>query len=183
MSSKRSLTAGGIYCGGLEPNGMERCVEDVVEVVGDTPFCRGHLWKVTRAILSGGDRSRSVSYAWVVYYLGDPQTQLVKIGTSGVLANRLTELRRSYPGALLLATEPGGIDVERSRHQQFEHLRVESISAVLPVGGQTEWFRKEPELMDHIGRVRLQHGILAPKGTVHASWISPLFGDHRLGAR
>lgn len=168
-------------CGGLEFNGVQRCVDEVLEVVGDVPLCRLHLWKLTRALLTGGDRQPA--HNWVVYYLGDPHKQLVKIGTSGVLPARISELRRHYPGAMLLATELGGRDQERARHEQFASLRTTSTSDVFPCGGDTEWFRKEPELMDHIGRVRLQHGIIAPKGMIHPSWITPLFGDHRLGAR
>ena len=78
---------------------------------------------------------------WTVYYLrvGDR----VKIGTSRNLEQRI----RSYPpGSELLATEPGGFDVERKRCRQFTRYLV---------GGQ-EWFNPGPPLIEHINSLRDQ---------------------------
>lgn len=73
----------------------------------------------------------------VVYYLrvGD----LIKIGTSRNLASRLAVYP---PNATVLATEPGSTDLERWRHEQFNHL----------LAGRNEWFRADDELLAHIER-------------------------------
>lgn len=71
----------------------------------------------------------------VVYYLlvGD----LVKIGTTNHLARRL----QSYPPtSVLLATEPGSVDVEVERHRQFR----EYLSA------RREWFTPGPRLREFV---------------------------------
>lgn len=78
-----------------------------------------------------------------VYYV--QVGQLIKIGYSGALATRLA----SYPpNKRLLATEPGGMDLESSRHRQFAQL--------LEVG--KEWFSPGPELLAHINDLREQAG-------------------------
>lgn len=74
-----------------------------------------------------------------VYYvrMGDR----IKIGTSISVHKRM----RSYPpNAELLATEPGGYDVEARRLAQFApHL-----------ADRKEWFHPAPELMAHIDSLR-----------------------------
>lgn len=77
----------------------------------------------------------------VVYYVqfGDR----VKIGTTRNLAQRLAAL----PHDRLLATEPGGRDLEQSRHRQLRASRV---------AGQREWFHMTDEVLAHIGS--LKHG-------------------------
>lgn len=77
----------------------------------------------------------------VVYYVrfGDR----VKIGTTKDLDSRLL----SIPHDELLATEPGGVYVEKQRHRQFQHLRAK-------VGNSREWFSLTPELADHIAAIR-----------------------------
>lgn len=71
----------------------------------------------------------------LVYYVrcGD----LIKIGTTTKLSMRLA----AYPPfAELLATEPGGYDVERARHKQFaEHHAM-----------RNEWFTAADDLLAHI---------------------------------
>jgi hypothetical protein len=73
----------------------------------------------------------------VVYYLrfGDR----VKIGTTTSLTTRLADI----PHDEVLATEPGGHQLERQRHRQFEHLQIR-------MGTHREWFRLTPELAEHI---------------------------------
>lgn len=77
----------------------------------------------------------------VVYYVrfGDR----VKIGTSKDLSKRLSHI----PHDEVMATEPGGVYVERQRHKQFKHLRAE-------VGRGREWFTLTPELAEHIAAVK-----------------------------
>jgi hypothetical protein len=48
----------------------------------------------------------------------------------------------------LLAVEPGNIPLETGRHHQFEAFRV-------PHGEGREWYAPEPELLDHIARMRM----------------------------
>lgn len=76
-----------------------------------------------------------------VYYLR--VGRLVKIGTTV----NLTERIRSYPpDATLLATEPGGYEVERGRHRQF----AASLEA------RNEWFAPTADLIEHINALREQ---------------------------
>ncbi len=104
----------------------------------------------------------------VVYYLGNPESQLVKIGTSTNLRHRIATLRIERPQLVLLATEPGTYPTERKRHHQFRHLR-----EWMPTG-EREWFRKVPLLMDHIGQIRLRHGIISPGSHVWLDMVAPL---------
>lgn len=87
----------------------------------------------------------------VVYYIGDPATQCVKIGTSTDARKRLQAVRHRFPEAILLAVEPGHFELERVRHRQFAGVR--RIQR-----GQREWFEKTPDLMDHINAMRHQYG-------------------------
>lgn len=76
-----------------------------------------------------------------VYYIraGDK----IKIGKAVDPRQRMRELQTGNGETLiLLATEPGGLDVERARHRQFRRLRVRG-----------EWFRAEPALLHHIATV------------------------------
>lgn len=74
---------------------------------------------------------------WVVYYwlFGDR----VKIGTTRNLALRV----RGLPPGKLLASEPGGRDLERQRHRQF--------AAYLASG--REWFHHCPAIAEHIASI------------------------------
>ena len=62
----------------------------------------------------------------VVYYIrfGDR----IKIGTSADIWTRVKQV----PCDRLLATEPGGFDVERERHVQFKKFRLNANSEVVP---------------------------------------------------
>jgi hypothetical protein len=87
----------------------------------------------------------------VVYYIGNPATQSVKIGTTTRLRDRFAAIRCRNPEAMLLATEPGHYELERARHAQFKHIQVKQR-------GHKEWFTKTAELMEHITEVRREHG-------------------------
>lgn len=80
----------------------------------------------------------------VVYYvrIGD----VIKIGFTGNVKQRMSQLR--VPIDAILATEPGGREIEATRHKQFADLRV----------GTLENFRPEKRLIDHIDAVREYHG-------------------------
>jgi hypothetical protein len=82
-----------------------------------------------------------------VYYvrLGEDH---IKIGTSIHFPQRMNELR-VVDHANILAVEPGGRDVEKRRHKQFDHLRYHIYR---------EDFRAGRDLMEHIAAVRAEHG-------------------------
>jgi hypothetical protein len=92
------------------------------------------------------DARRKEAYAAQrqVYYIriGDH----IKIGFTQNMQERMLGLRVDLID--VLATEPGGRDVERERHKQFAHLRV----------GNRENFKKDPDLLTHIAKVRREHG-------------------------
>lgn len=72
----------------------------------------------------------------VVYYILFGNR--IKIGTTTSLRGRLDAL----PYDEVLATEPGGFDVERMRHDQFADCRVRG-----------EWFEPTPALLAHIAEL------------------------------
>lgn len=78
-----------------------------------------------------------------VYYLQRASDSLIKIGFSTVPRVRIVNLRREHGPSEVLATHKGGRDAERVQHRRFDHLRVTG-----------EWFRPEPELLAHIGRIK-----------------------------
>lgn len=76
----------------------------------------------------------------IVYYVR--VGELIKVGTTTSLRNRL----QAYPPGMttLLATEPGGVEVERARLDQFRHLRHSG----------REWFTPGPSLIEHMNSLR-----------------------------
>jgi hypothetical protein len=97
---------------------------------------------IARCVIEGrylAHRERKHQAEGIVYYL--MVGSLVKIGTTRNLTARLF----GYPpDAELLATEQGGAERERQRHEQFAHLRA----------ARAEWFRPEPELLAHCATLR-----------------------------
>ncbi len=105
----------------------------------------------------------------VVYYLGDPASQLVKIGTTTKLRQRLRTIRqRGWPRAVILATEPGGHAEEHVRHLEFRRFRAELGTT------EREWFYKDVLLMKHVNETRHRYGILCPGWPVDFSMIARL---------
>lgn len=87
----------------------------------------------------------------VVYYVTRiDKPGLIKIGTTKDLRQRVAALGARGRTVNLVATEPGGRDVERQRHLEFSRLRVEG-----------EWFTYAAALIVHI------HGLTGE--TAHAS--------------
>lgn len=80
-------------------------------------------------------RLRAEATKAVVYYArcGD----LIKIGTTRSIATRMRALKADQ----ILAVESGSYDVERRRHDQFNHLRAEPGA---------EYFHPGPDLLAHI---------------------------------
>lgn len=73
----------------------------------------------------------------IVYYLRLADGR-IKIGTTTNLKVRMADLRRDMDQ--VLATEPGGRDVEALRHRQFSEVRE----------GRREDFNPSPALMEHV---------------------------------
>lgn len=101
----------------------------------------------------------------VVYYVRLGANH-IKIGTTGDLHRRMTELR-VVNTTNLLAAEPGDATVEKQRHEQFRKWRYH--------GRHREDFAEAPDLLEHIRRVRAEHGDpyglvgrLAERGTATA---------------
>jgi hypothetical protein len=87
----------------------------------------------------------------VVYYLRHGQR--IKIGTSANPRSRFAAL----PWEELLAFERGGRGLERRRHETFASARFPG----------SEWFRAEPELLEHVERVRV-----GEPWELYARWVS-----------
>ena len=74
---------------------------------------------------------------YIYYAQASDDPTRIKIGFSARVAHRLGQL-----GLELLTAEAGWKGLEKERHRQFAHLREES-----------EWFRAEADLLDHIETV------------------------------
>ena len=78
---------------------------------------------------------------------GVPDGQVLRVRMGGN-AGPLVLISKAWPGVAVedvVATLPGGYEVERLWHDRFGHLRVAAADC-----GGTEWFRGEPELMGAI---------------------------------
>jgi hypothetical protein len=80
----------------------------------------------------------------VVYYVRIHD--VIKIGFTTNVKQRMQQLR--VPTDAILATEPGGREIEVDRHRQFADLRI----------GTMENFKPAKRLIDHIDAVRDFHG-------------------------
>lgn len=150
----------GVRSVGLLAGIVPLCVEHLQVVRGTVPNAwrrsLDHVAPVSVQPKRDDPRATRVVYVnttgpGVVYYIGDPPSQRVKIGTSTKLPQRFTDIRKKFPGAVLLAVEPGHFELEQARHAQFPGLRCIQR-------GEREWFRKAPELMEHVNSVRREHG-------------------------
>lgn len=102
-------------------------------------------------------RARRMAEQSLVYYvrIGDH----IKIGYTINMLARLSSLRIDEPA--LLATEPGGRELERQRHNQFKAERV----------SKREDFHTSPRLLEHIDQVVAEHG--PPVVTTYRSGWEP----------
>lgn len=82
----------------------------------------------------------------VVYYVRHEGATAIKIGYTGGLLLRLKNMGSNL--AEVLAVEPGGPDLEQSRHEQFAVLRIIS-----------EYFRPGPDLLAHINELRAKANV------------------------
>lgn len=77
----------------------------------------------------------------------------VKIGTAKNVRRRVQNLRTGTSAALIVhALEPGGVEVERRRHEQFAVDR-----------RQGEWFACSPALTRHMYQTWKRHNALPPE--------------------
>lgn len=90
-------------------------------------------------------RAAAASQQSLVYYVRELPGQ-IKIGYTTNMKERLLGLR--LPVENVLATEPGGRELEAKRHQQFKALRI----------GRRESFVDDPELLSHIDMIRAHFG-------------------------
>ncbi|WP_405769276.1 hypothetical protein OG539_32755 [Actinacidiphila glaucinigra] len=102
----------------------------------------------------------------VVYYVR--RGQLIKIGTTRVFANRMSNLRPDE----ILAVEPGSYSIENQRHQQFEQHR---YNREVP-GSKSEYFHPGDDLKDHILELRKRHGVPEQTGITLTDGLK-MFGD------
>ena len=70
----------------------------------------------------------------------------IKIGFTTDLEGRFRTLCSAYPGPLIILHDMrGNFDLETDLHRKFKHLRT---------GG--EWFRKDPELLAYIEKLKAE---------------------------
>lgn len=130
-------------------------------------------WEDSRRALRDGLASRQ---AWEGDYLAARrklyQTQsvvyYVRIGDTikiGVTTNMKARMPQVMPDEIL-ATEPGGPDLERRRHIEFSHLKVRG-----------ERFTSGADLLAHVAEVRRQHGAPQMTGYLLADSTSRRLGD------
>lgn len=82
----------------------------------------------------------------IVYYVWRALDGAIKIGyTAGGVRHRLTKIARRNGHVELLASEPGGAELETRRHRQFAGFWMEPNA-----NGETEWFRSHPALTAHV---------------------------------
>lgn len=91
----------------------------------------------------------------VVYYVQRVSDDLIKIGTSRNVTNRLITIRREFGELRLLATHGGSHRQESTLHGRFADLRV------TPRG---EWFRPGLDLLEHIVEIRGEHEVAEATG-------------------
>jgi hypothetical protein len=140
-----------------------QCRYSVVARVAGVALCYDHLAAIKTELLSPVDLVRLEDSVRpdqprsVVYYIGNPATQLVKIGCTTNLRRRFYSHAAEFPGLKLLATEPGSFAEETARHRHFASLRS-------PLGRHREWFKRAPLLMEHVTELRLKYGLLMAGG-------------------
>ena len=97
---------------------------------------------------------REQNHPPLVYYMR--MSDLVKIGTTGLIRARFDAI---HPQGVM-AVEWGGRELERQRHNQFVDLH-----------SHGEWFRLEPELVDHV--FALRESFRGEDGENIDQWLAP----------
>lgn len=94
-----------------------------------------------------------------VYYVR-LDSDLIKIGYSAYIADRIASFRVSINN--LLATEPGGLRLEKERHRQFAAERV---------NGQLEEFHHSPRLQAHMEKLRRTHDTVLTRRIITSPFV------------
>jgi len=151
---------------------LRGCDNRAAALIADLAFCQRHIDLLTAAlkttvITEASPREIYIApFREVVYYIGWPGFDKIKIGTSTRLRNRLATLSNGPKGkAHLLVIEPGSYSTERSRHRQFRSSRI--------LG--TELFRATPQISNHIGDLRARWPHWLEMSGVGEEWL-PLPG-------
>jgi len=121
----------------------ERTVAYLRARISEHPDLRGTLAQAADYRKSRGSAiKRQPASARLVYFIEAAGSNLVKIGSAVSPESRVRTLQTGSPVQLrLLGSTPGGESHERDLHRRFSHLR-----------SHGEWFRSEPELVEHIAR-------------------------------
>jgi hypothetical protein len=123
------------------------CREVAESVLADVPLCTGHQRRLkSELVLPRARFQPSPGVDWFVYYVTWPRTpDLVKIGATANMRNRLNGLRKDGEPPALLVAERGYGDLETVRHKQF---------AALGIGRRSESFRYRSPLVEHIAELQ-----------------------------
>lgn len=108
---------------------------------GGVPLCPTHFAVVAQHV----PPPEPVKPLQVVYYLERIDRPMqIKIGTTKDLRTRIRELGARGRTVTLLATEPGGVVIERRRHEQFADLRLDG-----------EWFSARSPLVEWVEHLKV----------------------------
>lgn len=106
---------------------------------------------------SEAHRERLRAVRSVVYYVRRVSDGAVKIGTTTVLASRMTQLRGEHGEIKVLLTHSGAVAEERSMHERFREYRI----------GRSEWFAPAKDLLRWIDGKRGYNGVVQSR-----TWMS-----------
>lgn len=128
----------------------------------------------------------------VVYVLGTPGTNTVKIGRTIDLTKRMADIQRMSPVPLeVLWTHPGGCDLESKLHRQFSALRThgewftfgsDPAATISWAVREKPWLRPKVRLKKKVRRARItpptpaseslatRDQIADALGEVHSAW-------------
>lgn len=91
--------------------------------------------------------------SFVYYIYADPR---VKIGCSKNPWERLAEVKKSYPGAKLMAMEPGDRKLMEQRCEEFKDKAI----------GRDRWFMGGRVVLEHVHDVRRKYGLFDSDGPI-----------------
>lgn len=113
-------------------------------VIEEIPLCSLHHQRLLDRFAVRALAQSLTEVTAVVYYVAwKNRPDIVKIGTTTNLRLRLKGLSSTREPARVLVVEPGSYHLERKRHRQFSHLRVEN-----------EIYRWVPQMAEHVQALR-----------------------------
>ena len=138
-----------------------QCARDAADPSNEILLCSTHLAPIVRFVRARlairsveGDRPETPEQvatrrAWDEAMDGQAVVYYVRIGSQckiGTTRNMIARMRAIVPDEVL-ATEPGGQQLEHMRHRQFAHLHEKG-----------ERFAYRDELVDHVAMLLRYHG-------------------------